>query len=111
MPRLRRFVATSEAYTSSSSARGRPAKRENPSWMKVHLASTVSPGARLVAAIAPAFTIGLERPSSALSTACTELKGSPVLFTPSFWRASLSPMAWQIRAKRKGLEMLWMLKG
>ena len=78
--------------------------------MKAHFASTLSPGARLVAAIAPAFTIGLDSPSPLRSTARTELKGRPVLLTPSLSRASSSPMAWQIRANRNGLEMLWMLK-
>ena len=79
--------------------------------MKAHLAAAESPGARLVAAIAPAFTIGLERPSPLRSTASTELNGRPVLFTPSFSLATSSPIAWQIKANRKGFEMLWMLKG
>jgi hypothetical protein len=50
------------------------------------------PGARLAAAIAPAFTIGFVVPSLDRSTPTTELNGSPVLFTPSFSRVSSSPM-------------------
>ena len=104
-------MAASERYTSSSRSSRLPAKREKPSRMKRHLASAVSPGARLVVAMAPAFTIGLVSPSAVRSTAITELKGSPVLLTPSFSRAASSPIAWQTRANMKGLETLWMVNG
>jgi hypothetical protein len=46
------------------------------------LARTVSPGASLVVAIAPALTIGFIVRCGFSSMAITELKGSPVLLTP-----------------------------
>ena len=55
--------------------------------MNCHLASAVVPGARLAAAIAPAFTIGFVVPSLVRSIATSELNGKPVLFTPSFFFA------------------------
>ena len=55
--------------------------------MNFHLAVVVSPGTRLVVAIAPAFTIEFVRPSGLLSIAASELKGSPVLFAPPAFRA------------------------
>jgi len=58
-------------------------------------------------AIAPAFTIGFIVRSAFNSTAITELKGSPVLFTPILRRASSQPTAWDTRANTKGLETLW----
>src|SRR6516165_11892547 len=99
MPRLRKFVAASDRYTSSSRSSGRPAKRDSPPWIKAHFASAVSPGARLAVAIAPALTIGFiavdpdpfarrlgadrltdQREDKRLgdATAITELNGSPV---------------------------------
>ena len=39
--------------------------------------------------------------------AITELKGRPVLLTPSFSRAASAPSAWQTRAKTNGLDTLW----
>ena len=59
--------------------------------MNRHFASVVSPGVRLVVAIAPAFTMGFVRPSALRSTAAYELKGSPVAFTPSRLLASAAP--------------------
>ena len=61
--------------------------------MNCHFSWAVLPGTRLVETMAPAFTIGLESPAALRSTAMTELNGSPVLFTPSFSRASTSSMA------------------
>src|SRR5215475_13776436 len=43
--------------------------------MNFHLASTVVPGTRLVVAMAPAFTIGLVRPSTLRAPALESLKG------------------------------------
>jgi hypothetical protein len=65
--------------------------------------------ARLVVAIAPAFTIGLVRPSRLRSTAASELNGSPVAFTPSRRLAASAPSAWQIRANTNGLATLMMV--
>ena len=103
---FREFVAVADAYTSASSASRRPANRERPSWMNRHWSSAVAPGARLVAAIAPAFTIGFVLPSPLASTAANELNGSPVLFTPSRPRTSSGPSASQTSAKTNGLETL-----
>ena len=55
-------------------------------------------------AIAPAFTIGLVRPGPR-STAASELKASPVAFTPTRRRSS-GPRAWQTRANTNGLATL-----
>ena len=82
MARLREFVPIAEANTSSFIVSGRPANCERPSRMNVHLSSRVEPGARLVVAIAPEFTIGFVRPSSLRSTAARELNGKPVALTP-----------------------------
>jgi hypothetical protein len=79
--------------------------------MNRHWAAASAPGTRLVVAIAPAFTSGLESPSSVRSTASAELNGSPVLFTPRASRASCSPIASHTRANRNGFDRLWMLKG
>jgi hypothetical protein len=59
-----------------------------------------------VVAIAPAFTIGLVRPPSPRSTAASELKASPVAFTPTRRRTSSGPRAWQTRANTNGLATL-----
>jgi hypothetical protein len=59
-----------------------------------------------VVAIAPAFTIGLVRPPSPRSTAASELKASPVAFTPTRRRTSSGPSAWQTRANTNGLATL-----
>ena len=61
--------------------------------MKAHFASAVSPGARLVVAIAPALTIGFIVGCGFNSIAITELKGSPVLLTPIRSRAGSAPIA------------------
>ena len=61
--------------------------RRRPTGLRgstAHFASAVSPGTRLVVAIAPALTIGLVRPSPLRSTAASELKGRPVALAPSF---------------------------
>src|SRR6516165_6912598 len=76
--------------------------------MKSHFASADAPGARLVVAIAPAFTIGLVRPSPLRSTAASELKGKPVAFAPSFWRACSGPTAWQTAANTNAFDTLMM---
>ena len=62
-------------------------------------------------AIAPALAIGLVTRRSFSSTAITELNGMPVLFTPSFSRATSAPSASHTRAKTNGLETLWMENG
>jgi len=59
--------------------------------------------------MAPAFTIGFDRPSALRSTAATESNGNPVAFTPSFCLASSSPRASQTRAKTNGLATLMMV--
>src|SRR5579883_2642850 len=74
--------------------------------MKSHFSSAVAPGARLVVAIAPAFTIGFVRPSPLRSTAANELNGRPVAFAPSFSRACSGPTAWQTAAKTNGFDTL-----
>ena len=74
--------------------------------MASHFSSARAPGTRLVAAIAPEFTIGFVRPSGLRSTASSELNGSPVLLTPSFARTSSWPRAWQTSAKTNGFETL-----
>ena len=108
MPWLRRFVAASEAYTASSRASGRPAKRDRPSTMCAHFSSAVAPGTRLVVAIAPALAIGLVSRRSLSSTAITELNGRPVLLTPRRSRAVSAPRASQTSANTNGFDTLWM---
>ena len=61
--------------------------------MNFHLASRFSPGTRLVVAMAPELTIGFDRPSGLRSMPASELKAIPVAFTPSFWRASSTPIS------------------
>lgn len=68
----------------------------------------MDPGARLVAAIAPALTIGLVRPPER-STAVRELNGSPVPLAPSFSRASSAPTSSQTSAKTNGFDTLMMV--
>jgi hypothetical protein len=67
----------------------------------------VSPGTRLVVAIAPALTMGFRVRSSLSSIAITELNGRPVLFTPSFSWARSCPITSQTRANTNGLDTLW----
>jgi hypothetical protein len=59
--------------------------------MNRHLAAAVSPGTRLVVAMAPALTMGFMVRSALSSIAMTELNGRPVAFTPIFSRAGLRP--------------------
>ena len=88
---LRALVSDAERYVSSSSESSRPANRERPSRTTSHFASASAPGTRLVAAIAPGFTIGFVRPSALRSIADRELNARPVLLTPSRRRASSGP--------------------
>ena len=74
--------------------------------MNCHFAALSSPGTRLVAAIAPAFTIGLDLPSVLRSTKASELNASPVAFTPSLCRTCSAPSSWHTRAKTNGLATL-----
>ena len=74
--------------------------------MNSHFAALLSPGTRLTAAMAPAFTIGLDLPSALYSTAASELNGSPVALTQSFCLASSAPSISQTRAKTNGLATL-----
>jgi hypothetical protein len=60
--------------------------------------SSVDPGARLVAAIAPELTIGFVRPSSLRSTAASEWNGRPVALTPKRRRAASAPRTSKIKA-------------
>ena len=85
----------------------RPAKRDSPSRIRSHFSSAVAPGTRLVVAIAPALTNGFIVRSPFSSTAISELKGKPVLLTPSWRRASSYPIASHTRANTNGLETLW----
>ena len=62
-------------------------------------------------AIAPALTIGFIVRSVFSSIAITELNGRPVLFTPSFRRASSWPIASHTRANTNGLDTLWIENG
>ena len=62
-------------------------------------------------AMAPAFTIGLVRPSALSSTAASELNGSPVLLAPILARTSSQPSSWQTSAKTNGLDTLMIVKG
>jgi hypothetical protein len=66
----------------------RPANLDSRPRIDSHFSSDVAPGARLVVAIAPAFTSGFIVRAALSSTAISELKGKPVLFTPSRSRAS-----------------------
>ena len=83
-----------------------PAKADSLSLRNSHFAALLAPGTRLTAAMAPAFTIGFDRPSALRSTAATESNGNPVAFTPSFCLASSSPSTSQTRAKTNGLATL-----
>ena len=71
--RFLKLVSEADRYTSSFTDSVRPAKRDRPSWMNFQRSSMVLPGARLVVAIAPALTIGLERPSGERSMPIAEL--------------------------------------
>jgi hypothetical protein len=106
MLRFRWLVSDADSYTSPSIESVRPEKRESASRMSSHLASAVEPGTRLVVAIAPGLTIEFVLPSSPCSTAFSESKGRPVLFTPSLSRACSGPSDSHTRAKRNGLETL-----
>src|SRR5215831_1192914 len=106
MARLRWLVADADAYTSSLSESPRPEKQDRPSRMNRHFAAKPSPGTRLVAAIAPAFTMGLDLPSGLRSTAARESYGSPVALTPSLCLTSSAPSAWHARARTHGLATL-----
>src|SRR5271166_531182 len=108
MPRLRSLVAVSDSYTSSSITNRRPANRDSAARMLANFSSAVEPGTRLVVAMAPALTSGFIVRSALSSMAITELKGRPVLLTPSLRRASSWPRVWQTRAKTKSLETLSM---
>ena len=66
---------------------------------------TPSPGARLVVAIAPEFTIGFVIPAPA-SIAASELNGCPVASAPSSSTARSAPIRSQTRASTNGLETL-----
>src|SRR5271167_2991297 len=79
--------------------------------MNAHFSSGVEPGTRLVAAIAPGFTIGFVRPSSLRSTAARALNGRPVALTPSLWRATSAPRTWQISANTNGFDTLMIENG
>ena len=79
--------------------------------MRANFSSIVTPGTRLAVASAPALTIGFMVRSSLSSMPITESNGIPVLFTPSFWRASWWPSTSHTRAKTKTFEMLWMVNG
>jgi hypothetical protein len=70
------------------------------------LSSPVSPGTRLVAAIAPAFTIGFDRPSALRSAKDSESNASPVAFTPSFCLTRSAPSTSYTSAKTNGLATL-----
>ena len=99
-------MADAEAYTSSLSGSGRPANRDSPSWTNSHFAARVSPGTRLVVAIAPELTIGFVRPSGFRSMPSRELNANPVALTPMRRRLSSTPRASQTKAKTNGLETL-----
>ena len=71
-----------------------------------HFVALLSPGTRLVAAMAPAFTIGFDLPSALRSTEASESNASPVAFTPSFCLASSTPSISHTRAKTNGLATL-----
>ena len=84
----------------------RPANADRPRTRNCHLASAVPPGSRLVAAIAPGFTMGFVTPSLPRSTAASELNGSPVAFAPIFLRACSGPSTAQASANTNGLATL-----
>ncbi|MFY9931942.1 MAG: hypothetical protein WAK82_28445 [Streptosporangiaceae bacterium] len=73
---------------------------------KSHFSALLSPGTRLVAAMAPALTIGFDRPSALRSTKASESNASPVAFTPSWRRTCSAPSVSHTRAKTKGLATL-----
>jgi len=75
--------------------------------MKCHRSSALTPGARLVVAMAPALTIGLVRPPPR-SMAASELNGNPVAFAPSLARASSGPITSQTSANTNGFDTLMM---
>ncbi len=76
-----------------------------------HRSSAVVPATSAVAAMAPAFTMGLVRPSALRSTAATELNARPVALTPRRERASVAPMRAHTRANTNGLATLMIVKG
>ena len=74
------------------------------------MSSTLSPGSRLVVAIAPELTIGLVLPSSLRSTAASESNGNPVPFTPILCHTSSGPSRSHARANTNGLATLMIVK-
>jgi hypothetical protein len=74
--------------------------------MNRHFSAKFSPGAKLVVAIAPEFTMGLVRPSSPRSTPSTELKARPVALTPIFSRTVAAPRCSATNAKMNGFDTL-----
>jgi len=56
--------------------------------------------------MAPAFTIGFDRPSALRSTKTSESNASPVAFTPSFCLTCSAPSSSHTRAKTNGLATL-----
>ena len=85
----------------------RPANADSPARTASHFSSAVSPGIRLVVAIAPALTSGFMVRSALSSTAISELNGKPVQFTPRLCRAASYPSWSHTRANTNGLETLW----
>ena len=106
MPWLRWLVSDSLRSTRSSSSRERPANRLSPSCTASH-----PPGSSAVVAIAPAFTMGFIGLPWFSSSAITELKGSPVLLTPTTRCTASCPIASSTSASTKALEIDWIVKG
>lgn len=105
--RLRSAVADSDAYTSSSTVRLRPAKAESPATMRAERSSRSVPGTRPVTAIAPALMSGLAgRPVD--SSRLMALNGSPLGSTPTWRSTSSRPRASSTSAKTNGFEIDWM---
>ena len=94
MARLRWPVSCSDRKTASLTSSGRPAKAETAAIIAAIAASSVSPGIRPAAAMAPALTMGLNgRPEPAASVMA--LNASPVGSTPMCRRTPASPMGIQ----------------
>jgi hypothetical protein len=74
--------------------------------MNRHFSSVLAPGAMLVVAIAPGFTIGLVRPSIRSSIAATELNLLPVALRPTNCATVLGLCTLHISANTNGLATL-----
>ncbi len=108
MPWFRWLVAISDSYDALVDGQWPACKARETLAEKYPFFRGIRSGARLEAAMAPAFTMGFVVPSSERSMARTELKEQARAIRSQVFRAASSPMDWQMRPNTKGFETLWM---